>query len=100
MTAKRRYVSGHCAVGRHEACAGKYGAPGPEATCSCPHHAAAGVRVDEAFAFAMATCRDVASASIDLTAWYSRVGANLEADLHAAYPSLWEVAIPGIEVPL
>ena len=97
----RPYVSGHCAVGRHEACAGKYGAPGPEATCSCPHHAPADTQVDAAFAMVRTTCHNLIDNHRSIKAGFRRhIGPDFIAKLHAVYGDIWDVPLDKpIEVP-
>ena len=100
MTAvKPSYRSGWCTTGAaswsHVKCSGTYGHPPYEAACGCTCHDLTGAAIE----YAKNSYLAIICADDDPAERYPFVAANLLLDLHAAYPSLWDVAIPPVEVP-
>jgi hypothetical protein len=101
---KPTYRSGWCTTGAaawsHARCSGTYGHVPYEAACCCRCHDAADVRVAAAFRTAKTTIHDIINQRFRMTLWFTRgqVGPDLVADLHYAYPDLWDVAIEPVAV--
>jgi len=97
--AKPTYRSGWCTTGAaawsHARCSHTYGHPPFEATCACQCHDPVDALLDEAFADAKATCLDIIAQRFRMTLWFTRgqVGPDLMANLHAAFPELWDVPL-------
>ncbi|HEY8662474.1 MAG TPA: hypothetical protein VIL68_02550 [Propionibacteriaceae bacterium] len=99
------YKAGFCTTGAaawsHAKCSHTYGHPPYEATCSCTCHDPVDAQVSAAFEHAKATCHDIIDQRFRMTLWFTRgqVGPDLVANLHAAFPDLWDVAIEPVAVP-
>ena len=108
MTAvKATYRSGWCTTGAaawsHVKCSGTYGHPPYEAACGCTCHDLAYGLIGEAFAYAKAAVYDIIDDPLcdgGVAEWFPiQVAPALVDRLHAAYPDLWNVAIPAVQVP-